>query len=79
MTSTEVADAVVGAEGAAEVGAGADCAVGAAAAGAAAAEDEWPNIADMMFPKILIAVSPRLSGYTTGDRPPSTLIAQPVT
>jgi hypothetical protein len=59
-----------------------------AGAVAAAADDEWPNMADMMFPKMLIAVLLGRScvdegwarlDYTTGDRPPSTLIAQPVT
>jgi hypothetical protein len=29
---------------------------------AAAAEEEWPNIADMIFPKMLTAVSPRRDG-----------------
>jgi len=67
VTSTGVAEAAAGADGAAEAGAGADCAVGAAgaaAAGAAAAavDDEWPNMADMMFPKMLIAVLLGLGG-----------------
>jgi hypothetical protein len=70
VTSTGAAGAAADAGAAAEAGADADCAAGEAwlaAAGAdagvaAAAVEEWPNIADMMFPKMLIAVSPRLSG-----------------
>jgi hypothetical protein len=70
-TSTGAAGAAADAgAAAAEAAAGADCAAGeagVAAAGAdaevaAAAVGECPNIADMMFPKMLIAVSPRLSG-----------------
>src|SRR4029077_20823900 len=69
VTSTGAAEAAAGAEAAGCAGAGADCEGGAAAAApgadagvAAAAEDEWPNIADMIFPKMLIAVPPGLNG-----------------
>src|SRR6516225_7167268 len=68
VTSTGAAEAAAGAEAGGCAGAGADCGGGAAgvapgadAGVAAAAEDEWPNIADMIFPKMLIAVPPRLN------------------
>ena len=101
VTSTGAPGALAGVGAAAGDGAG--CvgdAVGAAAPGVAAAadDDERPKMADMMFPKMLIAVpplsknratfreyvllrKPRQDGedYTTGERPPSTLTAQPVT
>jgi hypothetical protein len=70
VTSTGAAEAAAGAEAPGCAAAGADWAgaVARAAPGAdagvaaAAAEDEWPNIADMIFPKMLIAVPPRLNG-----------------
>ena len=61
-----IAPTSTGPAGAAPGGAeaGADCAVGdagvaaAEAGAAAAADDEWPKMADIMFPKTLIAIFP---------------------
>ena len=70
VTSTGDAGAAAGAPGAGAAGAvaaadgaagEAGCAVEEAGVGAAAAaDDEWPNMADMMFPKMLIPVPPGL-------------------
>jgi hypothetical protein len=58
-TSTgPAAKAAPGAEAGADWAAGAAVAALAAAGAAEASDEEWPNMADIMLPKILIAVLP---------------------
>jgi hypothetical protein len=61
MAATSTGD--VGAAAAAAAGAdcaGAEAGCAGAGAGVTAADDEWPKIAEMMSPKMLIVVPPKL-------------------